>query len=428
MRKKLTHNIGLKILSVAVAFLLWLVVVSVDDPITSRPYSSIPVELTNTQAVTREGKVFEVVDNSDVIGISVTAKRSILNTLSRDNFKATADMSKLDPTTNTVPIEVKSNRYADKIDNIVLKTRNVAVNIENLQEEQYTIGIDTKGSPAEGCVVGNISLDKNVIKVSGPESIVSEIDRARASVNVSGMSSDISTEEDVILYDANGNEVDTSELTLSLSTVKIRVEIWKSKEVPVNFSYTGVPAEGFGTTGAATCSLSTVSIAGSKSALNSVDSITIPPTAVDITDARRTVEASVDISRYLPEGVAFASKDFNPVVLITVSVEALQTKMIEIPTSNITVSNVPEGMTAEMGGVGEVVAIEVKGLGDLFTNLNPATIVGIADLDQVERDEGEEELQEGVYELPVVFHLPDGITGGDDIIQVKVALRTAETE
>ncbi len=426
MRKKLTHNLGLKLLSVGVAFLLWLVVVSVDDPITSRPYNSIPVELINTQTITQGGKVFEVQNNSDMVNINVTAKRSVLGALSRDNFKATADMSKLDPATNTVPIEVRSNRYADKIDDIVLKSKNVVVAVENLKNTQYTVAVDTKGSPADGCVVGNITLDKNILKVSGPESIVSTIASVRTVVNVANISTDIATEEMILLYDENDDVIDTANLTLSMTTAKIHVAIWKSKEVPLTFGYHGIPADGFGTTGLATCSLASVQIAGPSSNLKGVESIAIPSTAVDITNAKQTVEANVDITRYLPDGIVFATQDFDPTVVIKVSIEPLQTKKIEVPAGNISVINVPENMTTEMGGIGEVVVIEVKGLGDFFTNLDPSIITGTVDLQQIELPENEEVPSPGEYELPVTFQLPEGITGGEDEIKVKVVLRKSE--
>ena len=118
MKKKLTNNVGLKILSILFAFLLWLVVVSVDDPVTTKPFSSIPVELINTQAVTGQGSVYEVLDNSDMASIHVTAKRSVLDSLSRDNFKATADMTRMDG--NLVPIEVKAKSAQAKSAQTVL--------------------------------------------------------------------------------------------------------------------------------------------------------------------------------------------------------------------------------------------------------------------------------------------------------------------
>ena len=78
MKNLLTNNIGLKILSVISAILLWIIVVNIDNPVISRVYSGIPVEIINSSAITSEGKTFEVADDSDVITVVISAERSII--------------------------------------------------------------------------------------------------------------------------------------------------------------------------------------------------------------------------------------------------------------------------------------------------------------------------------------------------------------
>lgn len=426
MKKKLTNNVGLKILSILFAFLLWLVVVSVDDPVTTKPFSSIPVELINTQAVTGQGSVYEVLDNSDMASIHVTAKRSVLDSLSRDNFKATADMTRMDG--NLVPIEVKATKYADRIENISLRSKNVTVRIEGLLEKQLNIKVRTSGELSEGCVIGSMHTDKNVVKISGPESIVSLIDSAAVTVDVSGMTSDISTAETIVLYDAENHEIAKDELTLSRDSVNVTVEIWKTKVLPVNFGYSGIPAAGYGTTGLVTSSLSTITVAGKQSALDGISGITVPSSAVDITNAHTTVETQVDVSKYLPDGLVMASADEDAVAVITVMIQELSSKNVEVPTANIMVINVPEGMEASIGGVGELIAVGVRGLGEEYDNINPADIKGIVDLSTVEKPEDSDSLTEGVYDAKVTFTYPVGISAGEEEVTVKVILKVKGEE
>ena len=47
MMKRLTNNIGLKLISVVFAVILWLIVVNIDDPVSSRKFSNIPVTVVN---------------------------------------------------------------------------------------------------------------------------------------------------------------------------------------------------------------------------------------------------------------------------------------------------------------------------------------------------------------------------------------------
>ena len=47
MKEKLTNNLGLKLLSLLMATLLWLVVVNSQDPLETRTFTDIPVKIIN---------------------------------------------------------------------------------------------------------------------------------------------------------------------------------------------------------------------------------------------------------------------------------------------------------------------------------------------------------------------------------------------
>ena len=79
MKKMLTNNLGLKLLSIVSAVMLWLIVVNIDDPVTYQDFSSIRVAMLNEDAVTDKDQVYRVEDNSDLINIRVWAKRSVLD-------------------------------------------------------------------------------------------------------------------------------------------------------------------------------------------------------------------------------------------------------------------------------------------------------------------------------------------------------------
>ena len=78
MKKMLTNNLGLKLLSVIGAIMLWLIVMNIDDPYTYRDFSPIQVTMLNENVVTDQGKVYKIEDGSDVISIRVWGKKSVL--------------------------------------------------------------------------------------------------------------------------------------------------------------------------------------------------------------------------------------------------------------------------------------------------------------------------------------------------------------
>ena len=93
--KKVMNNFGLKILAVLFAVVLWIVVVNIDDPSNSKPYTT-SVSLENKSYITSMGKWADYLDGKNTITFSVYAKRSVHNTLTNANFTATADAQKIE--------------------------------------------------------------------------------------------------------------------------------------------------------------------------------------------------------------------------------------------------------------------------------------------------------------------------------------------
>ena len=62
MKRKLTRNIGLKILSLLVAYLIWLLVISIDDPIISDVIRDVPVQILNENSVTAIDRTVSVLE------------------------------------------------------------------------------------------------------------------------------------------------------------------------------------------------------------------------------------------------------------------------------------------------------------------------------------------------------------------------------
>ena len=86
MKKLLTRNLGLKLASLVLAF----------DPKDTVTFNNIQVRLINTDLLEQEGKVYEVLDNSNLVRVTVTGPQSIVKSeLRRNDIVAEADMSKL---------------------------------------------------------------------------------------------------------------------------------------------------------------------------------------------------------------------------------------------------------------------------------------------------------------------------------------------
>ena len=396
--KVITNNIGLKLLAALFAMILWLVVVSIDDPAISERFTA-SVVIVNGEYLTEQGKYFEVLNDTNTIVFAVTAKRSYIEKLSNTDFKAVANMENAaidsEKGIGKVPIEVTALRYSSQV-TISKATQNLEIALDNLAQQQFIIDVETVGTPAEGCALGEVAVTPNLLKISGPESVVSRIDHAVAAIDVTNMTTDVVASVVPMLYDKEERPIDKSELTLNLSTVTVTAKILDIKDVSLIFNVSGTPAEGYTYTGME-FDPKTIAIKGTASALNSVTAITIPESALDISGAREDITQVIDVSEYLPRGVAVAD-NARTKVTVTVHIAQLATRTMNLFPSMIKVLNLPQEYDLSFNSA--VVRITVSGMAEDIAALDVSDIRASIDASQ---------LGPGMQEVEVALDLGEGI-------------------
>ena len=409
---KLFNNIGLKILAVVFSVLLWLVSVNINDPVDTKVYRNVPVELENTSLLTDEGMTWEVLDDTDRVTVTVRANRSVLENIGSADVTATADFSELS-FTNTVPIRLSTSRAAGNQVEISSNIDMVRLEVEELMERQLVIEIDQIGTPADGYIVsGVLTTDGNALRISGPESLISQVDRAAVEANVDGLTENINITEPIRLYDADGNEIRNSRITKSVSTSNVSISILQTKEIPVTASAAGEPAAGYEATGEISCAPDRITVAGRSGALANLEEIRIPAEELDLTGATQDVVELIDIREYLPDGVSLTntSEDgFNGRVAVTVKVEPLVDMTRQLNQTRIQILNVPAGYQASLAP-GETVSIRMRGLQRDLDQIDVAQLVGSIDVAAWMQENALTTLSEGEAEMEVTVSLPDTVT------------------
>ncbi len=414
MKNKLTYNLGLKMMSVFIAFALWLIVVNYDDPTISNTYSGIQVEIVNQDALTDQGKVYEILNNSDIINVTVTGPRSVIDSLRKENIRAIADMQEL-TLMDTVGIQLSTDKNFDQLD--VIKGDHIAVelNIENLKSSHFPINLVQNGQPAEGYIVGDITSNQNTVRVSGAESVVSSVVRAECVVNVNGRSSDITTSSEIRLYNSDNQLVEHPSLQLNINSININAEILQTKEVPVIYQYSGIPLDGYVVEEPLTADYGTVVIAGKPNVLEGISFIEVPATAINVMDKDESYIESVDIGRCLPDGVRFADASFDGMSAVNVNLIKLIMRSLNVPFSNLSVINLPEGFHAEVltgdveGTQNATLHIITEGVTEAYDGINGAGVHGTMDIASYLDQEDGQKLVPGTYRMEIVFDLPENI-------------------
>lgn len=416
----ITDNFGLKLLAVVISCGLWFVVNNITDPRIEKPFNNIPVEIINADMVTSEGKVYEVLDDTDVVNVTVVGKRSVLNYITKDDIKAVADMSKL-TFMNTVGIEVSSSRNNSELE-FRTNIDNVKLAIEDMKRVQMIINTSTAGEPADGYVVGSVTASQNIVRLSGPESLISEIDHVDAVANIDGYSSDINTSVELKLYDAENNEIKSSSIKMNIATINVAVTILSTKEVPLSFTVADEPAEGYVVSGDVISVPETITLAGRKNVLDAITKVTVADPLISVADKTDDVTAIINIKKYLPTGTQFADSNFSGNVSVTVGVEPLVTKELEIPAKNFAAGNKPAGYELTLKEVDQADSykITISGTREAVNAVNAEDVIGVIDMNQLLDTLELEEWKAGTYSGKITFNLPDNVKLSDEYMMTVV--------
>ena len=239
MKKIIFNNIGLKILALLIAILVWWVVMNIDDPLVKKTITGINVELRNDDDLTDKGYIYEV-ESGSLIAITVWAPESVAKDLKSSDFVAYADLSQLSPLTDTANITIeciKSDVKSD-IKEITSKVQVVKLSIDNKETAEIPVTVNVTGTPAENYVTGDISISQNKIDITGAASVVEKIVRAEIKYDVSNMMQSVNEMVTPVFYDEDGNVIDTSAIQLSRNSLRLSVAINPTKWVSVTINPT----------------------------------------------------------------------------------------------------------------------------------------------------------------------------------------------
>lgn len=422
MKKNMINKFTLKILSLIIAILIWLLVRNVDDPIIVRTFYEIPVTIENASYLAENLEIPLLVDGKDTVKVRIKGARSVVNKLEKEDITAVADMTQIiskDTTPIMVPVEVTCTGISDS--DITVRPRNIQVNIEKQKSVEKTIAVSTGDTqPDKDYEIGNLKANPEKVTISGPESIIDRIDKVVALVDVTGRKeSNIEIKSQLKIYDKNLDELSAKQLEylnikeISDNTIRIQAQFWKVKQnVKIKAEYSGEPKHGY-EVDSINLVPDTVSVAGTEEALKKLEqegnTLEIPGKYIDVTDKTEDFEENIDLNELLPEDLKLV-RDVNSSVIATVKILPYNSRDYEVSVTQIKADNKAEDL--DLVFQDEQITIRAKAKEQDLDSLSTADIQVQIDLNGY---------GEGEYEVPVTVTLPSGYELVEDI-KVKVKL------
>ena len=418
-KRKITDNLSLKIMSVAIAIVVWLIVVNIDNPVGTNYYTITDVELINKEYVESSdtiGKMCMPEENQDSVRVAITASKKIRDRIRLSDITAVADLQQavsLDTDPVMVPITVTCSASGVLPSDIKVTPQNLTVNLDEKETQEFVVNVskgDTK--PGKDYEVGSLTASPEKIRITGPKTLVNKIDKVNATIALDGNTEDYTQEVNLTIYDKNQETLSESEMNSlrieNNAKVIVTAKLWKIRTgVKISAGYVGTPASGY-QVGSVKTVPDTISVAGNTEGLESLSEndnmITIPADRIDISDESKDVERKISLKNLLPDNVKLTS-DSSEDVWVTVSILPVGSREFNLPTKNIEVKNKPDNLQVTFETA--QIALRIKSESEDLADLNIDEDVK-AEIDLKDKEAGN-------YKVPVKLSLPDGYEMVEDV-------------
>lgn len=322
LKKALTRNVGLKVISLVFAILLWAYVLVVLNPVRTKNISDVPISLEGYNDLLSRNLI--VVDQ-DLGMADVSVNAEITNHASLDASRITCRASLSTITgagTFRLPVSATVQGNLGSVSEVYPST--VTVEVDKLVKKTVPVRVVYSGFLPDGYEVLSESYS-NTISVEGAARFVENAVRAVATIDLTDRTADISETVKVVFYNADGEEIDVVTRTGDAPSVLVYVSISAVKKVPVVPQLNLLDEDYYDVSTQSKPDY--VYIYGDVEVLNTVDEVLTENVVL-------TEEAgiqSLDTTIILPEGTSLKSGQTSKVKLTVTVTEKEGEKEIQVP-------------------------------------------------------------------------------------------------
>lgn len=436
MKHKWTNNLGLKIVSLLISCLIWVVVTNTNDPESTQVYKNVPITIKNQDTITNANKTFTVVDGVDKINVYVTARKSVRSSLAADSFIVKADMENYNEALGTVPLEISCEDGRIRQEDIRMLPSSLKISMEDKVEQNFGMAVVTTGKPDKGYEVGKTTIvTGDTIRIAGPESLINIIGKVTISVDVTNMSMGSTDFYPIRIEDKNGATLTDGQMSnlelknsdgvsLQNNSAEVRTELWKVyNDIPLKVEVTGEVAPGYKVS-AVTLAPQTINLVAEENAIEELGGIIQLKDPVNVEGMTETQDFTVDLNDTLNQydDIRLES-DISSAITVHVGIDEVGSKTFQMPISDIIMHNTPSDKKLIFSPA-DAVSISVKTTSE---DSEEAITLTLSDI-SAEIDLKSCEIN-GSYTLPVNVTLPEGYELVNDVsIVVNIEEQDNEAE
>jgi len=420
----------IKVCCVIAAFVLWLFITSTENPLTTYKIKGIPVQLLNTDSLTRANLV--LVQGQDLTtSLNIRGDNtSILLGTKAEDFKVVADLSAyaLKSGEQNIPIEIRKS--PDNINVVNSDTLFIKVNLDELTENKLPINVSITGKPKDGFYASAPELSLNYATVVGGSKFVNIVKKIFVEENIQGVESNVSKTYKLKPVDAAGKEI--KEVSVQPPQIDVKIPVSETKFVGVTVKTKGDLSQGLTLKGTKALP-ERFEVTGNAAMLSKIEKLNTE----DIDLSKIVKNTTISTKVIIPDGLTLVSG--NSVVNVEVNLD----KVVQKDTNGVIQKSVDSVDSVDKDNVVQKnISQDVKYINldskyqvtleknkDSLIISGTQTVINSLDLKKISAELDLSNLAEGAYTLPVKVSVPQGvdlISGQPDKILVTITKKQSE--
>lgn len=401
-------DFGWKLLSIAIATILWFMVINIDQPIGTRDYSR-PLSIQNMDVLTDRGLTvgnLEELKNTKIT-VKVKAQRTALDRLSQNPewISAVVDLSELSYAVNgdviALPVSVSvqgGNTYGISSKSPAV----VEVSVETMASKELPVEVHLNGELEEGTYLSEPLLSAETVLVTGPSTLVKSVTSVRAAVEAEDIKENPDIMTALTCYNASG--IPVKGVSTDPEEIMVSYALHDMKQVPLQVEITGSPASGY-QVGNIYCRPQYAALIGSAEALERIVSLQLD--SINVSGLTTSTTRTFRLTDYLPEGVTLMDSNKDTVEVI-VEISEQSQKQLTLPASGLKIIGQENGKDYILQGDAH---ITIFGEGSALESVQADDLQGSIHVNG---------LSEGDHKVMIHAALPDGLIMNPSYITVTV--------
>ena len=363
-------NIRTLLLALVLGFAVWMSAVTAADPDETRTPLTVPLEI-----IGQDPSLIITNDIPASVEVSLRAPRSIWEQLTTQEnaVRAIIDFSTLSAGEHDLRVQILISVRPVQI--IFVNPPTVTVKLEPLAVQTLPVSLSLSGQPAIGYQAGEVTLEPTEVIISGPQSLVDQVARARVFINLDDVRESIEQAMQIEIVDEKN--VPLEGITINPESVRINIPLSQQggfRDVAVKVVVHGQVAAGYRLENISVFPPVITVFAEDPELVSALPGV-VDTQPLELQDAKQDITTRLTLN--LPENVTLVGTEGAQTVQVQVAISPIQTS-VTLPNIPIKLIGLSDALAAQISP--QTVDVIISGPLPVLEVLTPQDITVTVDV------------------------------------------------